>query len=145
MKFTTIVAATDGSPNGASSMQAAADLAAAVGCRVVAVHAFEPLALLGKVEPPVDFAVHARHARKLLENEWTVPLRAAGVTYETRVVEELPADAIVDTALEVNADLIVVGARGLNPFEELLVGSTTKTVLASAKCPVLVIPASMSS
>ncbi len=140
MRFTTIIAATDGSPNSAASMAVAAEIARLSSARVIALHAFEPLALLGKVEPPVDFARHARIARDLLDTDWTEALRTADVAYEALVVEDRPADAILEVAQANNADLIVVGARGLGPLQELLLGSTTQELLASAKCPVLVTP-----
>lgn len=46
---------------------------------------------------------------------------------------------ITDYAREVDADLLVVGARGENTFLDLLVGSTAARVLRLAACPVLAV------
>ena len=44
-----------------------------------------------------------------------------------------------DVANEVNADLIVIGATGLNAVERLVIGSVTEFVTRSAKVDVLVV------
>jgi len=51
-----------------------------------------------------------------------------------------PALAILRAVRECNADLIVLGSRGLTPDEDARVGSVSRRVLAQATCPVLVIP-----
>jgi len=49
------------------------------------------------------------------------------------------AKAIVDEADRFDADLIVMGSRGLSDFEALLIGSVAHKVLHYAHCPVLVV------
>lgn len=44
-----------------------------------------------------------------------------------------------DVPNEVNADLIVIGATGLNAVERLVIGSVTEFVTRSAKVDVLVV------
>jgi nucleotide-binding universal stress UspA family protein len=48
--------------------------------------------------------------------------------------------AICDTADELDAAPIVLGARGLSRVESVLLGSVSEAVLVHAKRPVLVIP-----
>ena len=48
-------------------------------------------------------------------------------------------DVINQTALEVNADLIVMGTHGRRGFTRALLGSVTETVVRSAPCPVLTV------
>lgn len=140
MTIKSILVATDGSANGSAAVAAAGTLAKQCDARVLAVHVFEPLALLGHVPPPVDFAAHARHAEELLDSDWTVSLTELGVDYDCEVVEGKPSEAILEAANTAHADLIVVGARGLSPLERLLVGSTTHALLEEAPCPVVVVP-----
>ncbi len=50
-----------------------------------------------------------------------------------------PHERIVALAKKNEADLIVMGARGLGAIKGLLIGSVTDAVLKSAPCPVLVV------
>ena len=50
-----------------------------------------------------------------------------------------PAEVIVDQAKESGSDLIVIGTRGLNIAERLLLGSVSTKVLHEAPCDVLVV------
>jgi nucleotide-binding universal stress UspA family protein len=50
-----------------------------------------------------------------------------------------PAEVIVSTAEEQKADLIVMGARGLGPFEERRLGSVSHRILTLAPCATLIV------
>lgn len=58
---------------------------------------------------------------------------------QTLVVDGDPAEAILQTAAERQADLIVMSTHGYSGVTRWLMGSVTERVLASAPCPVLVI------
>ena len=47
---------------------------------------------------------------------------------------------IVDQALSIGADLIVIGTHGRRGFKRWLLGSVTEAVLHEAACPVLTVP-----
>jgi nucleotide-binding universal stress UspA family protein len=69
-------------------------------------------------------------------------LQAAGVTASGETMAGLTgeaAKAIVDEAGAFQADLIVMGSRGLSDFQALLVGSVAHKVLHYAHCPVLIV------
>ena len=140
MTIRTIVVGVEGSANAEAAVVLAAEVARGRGARVVAVHAFEPLALLGKVEPPVDFAVLEETTRRTLRDEWCAPLHDAGVVYEARVVENDPVHGLVEAADEVEADLIVVGARGMSRLKGLVLGSTSIKLPQVAGRPVTIVP-----
>ena len=50
-----------------------------------------------------------------------------------------PAQEIVATAEQLNADLIVMAAHGKGGLRHLLLGSTTEKIIRSANCPVLIV------
>jgi nucleotide-binding universal stress UspA family protein len=58
---------------------------------------------------------------------------------EVIIVEGRPAEQIVNLLRSKSIDLAVMGSRGSGRVEQLLVGSTTEQVLASASCSVLVV------
>ena len=58
---------------------------------------------------------------------------------EKRLEEGMPAEMICSVAKEVQADLILMGARGVGQIQELVVGSVSHRVLTGAPCPVVII------
>ena len=58
---------------------------------------------------------------------------------ETVVVEGEPVTAVLKTAQEFEADLIVMGTHSRGKIESLLLGSVAEGVLREASCPVLTI------
>jgi len=65
-------------------------------------------------------------------------LDEAGVDYDVTESSGDPAEAIIDAADEVDADLIVIGGRKRSPAGKALFGSVTQTVILNAGRPVMV-------
>lgn len=66
---------------------------------------------------------------------------AAGVKCATLIRQgEEPYEEIVDTAEEIEADLIVMGRRGQRGLARMMVGDATAKVVGYAHCPVLIAP-----
>jgi nucleotide-binding universal stress UspA family protein len=63
--------------------------------------------------------------------------RAACVEAEALLVPGFPDEAIVETARQRGADLIVVGTHGRRGAARLMLGSVAARVVAGAPCPVL--------
>lgn len=61
---------------------------------------------------------------------------------ERRVLDGDPRHVIVEEARREHADLIVIGKRGHNRIQALLLGSTAEAIARDAHCPVLVVPRS---
>ena len=68
-------------------------------------------------------------------------LRTSGVPYDIRrPIDGLPAaDAILRTAGEIGADVIVIGLRKRSPVGKLITGSTAQAILLDAECPVIAV------
>jgi nucleotide-binding universal stress UspA family protein len=62
---------------------------------------------------------------------------AAGIDIQAIVREGHPAKVLLDEAA--NADLLVVGSRGLGGFAELLLGSVSHECAQHATCPVVIV------
>lgn len=137
--FDTVIWATDGSEAAERALPFATTLAAAPGAKLVLVHVREILGgraggypvrvdddeLVGKLEQQVD------------------QLRSGGLDASFRVVTSLDANAahaIAEVAMEVGANLIVVGTRGRGVVAGLLIGSVAQRLLHVARCPVLAVP-----
>ncbi len=66
-----------------------------------------------------------------------LPMHAGPTTKQLRIGS--PAEMIVATAEEQKADLIVMGARGLGPIKERLLGSVSHRILTLAPCATLIV------
>jgi nucleotide-binding universal stress UspA family protein len=135
-----IVVGTDGSPGATLALERAGALAGEGNGTVhlvTAVHVptlREPIASSARTERidlgGVADSVLAR-GRRLLEE--------SGVKVETHSRAGDAAEAIIDVAQEVDADLIVVGARGLTGLQRFLLGSVSAKVSHYADRTVMVV------
>ena len=66
-------------------------------------------------------------------------LTEQGIEHEIRQLTsgDSAAEALIDTAADVSADLIVIGMRRRSPVGKIITGSTAQAVLMDAACPVL--------
>jgi nucleotide-binding universal stress UspA family protein len=147
--YKTIVVGIDGSDTSRAAMLTAADLAKLTGARVHVVTASAKgyLASLAAVEPMAAGVLEAlRTAESQVESAAEAMLaRAAeevgnrGVEVETHIVDSPPADAIVDVAQAVGADLIVVGNKGMRGSKRYVLGSVPNSVAHHAPCDVTIV------
>lgn len=139
VKFDRVVVGVDGSENAARALEVTAGLAALADAQVVAVHAVGLLEGGGDAShTPADRHVAIREA---MEHQWCRALDEAGVRAAHELRDGNPVLVLLAVADEVEADLIVVGSRGVGGFPELLLGSTSTQVAQHAHCPVVIVPA----
>ena len=137
----TILLATDGSEGAEPAARAAIDLSNRTGAKLHAAHAWEPLPHFAhpslvwvRYHPPYE-----EGARRILDEQVEQVVQAGGTVSEAHLLEGRPADALLDLAEQIGADLIVVGSRGLGSVKRLLVGSVSLGVVHHADRPVLVV------
>jgi nucleotide-binding universal stress UspA family protein len=134
MKLKRILCGVDFSDNSVRAFQTAVALAKATRAEVSVVHVIEPL-------PMTDqdiFALEekARTALEALVREWANELDGGQVS--TTVTTGRAFVELVNMARELEADLAVLGAKGITLLEEPFIGTTTEHVLKEAPCSVLV-------
>jgi nucleotide-binding universal stress UspA family protein len=66
-------------------------------------------------------------------------LKSQGIDVHAIEGEGEPADVIIEAAKERNADLIVIGTRGLGAAKRIMLGSVSAKVVQDAHCDVLVV------
>jgi nucleotide-binding universal stress UspA family protein len=82
-----------------------------------------------------------RQSSQVLISEIESHFAAAGISAKSQISEGKAAFVICDYADEINADLIVMGSRGMSLTEEHPDGSSvSQKVINLSPCPVLVIP-----
>jgi nucleotide-binding universal stress UspA family protein len=140
MKRNKIVVGVDGSPNSLAAVRWAAELADALQSKVVAVHALGLLEHLSADAAPVPVEQHQREIRNVLEHQWTAPLASSGVAFGVELRYGPPVQVLLQTAEAENADLIVVGTRGVTAASPFRLGRTSSELTERSTRPVAVIP-----
>ncbi len=143
--FGSIVVGTDGSDTAQEAVKQATDLASTVGAKVFLVSAYEPVPE-GRLrderqEVPEDlqWMVNPREDVDATLKAAAEQIAEAGVEVHAHAREGDPADAILDVAEELGADLIVVGNKGMTGAKRFLLGSVPNKVSHHAPCSVLII------
>jgi nucleotide-binding universal stress UspA family protein len=133
-----IVVAVDGSDAGELAVREALELAEDAGAAITVVTVRQPISHLGAPYDQRELSRRLAHARDALDRA-KAQVDEAGVaaTYEIR--EGDPAEEIVKLAGDRDADLVVVGSRGLGAITGALLGSVSKAVVKGADRPVLVV------
>jgi nucleotide-binding universal stress UspA family protein len=134
-----IVVGVDGSDPARRALQWAVEEARLRGAAVEALYAWTyPYVGSIPVTPVVvDLERVEADARATLD-EAVAQVAHDGVTVEPVLVHAGAAQALVERGRE--ADLLVVGSRGLGGFGGLLLGSVSQQVTHHAPCPVVVVP-----
>lgn len=143
--FTRIVVGTDGSETAGEAVRQAIDLAKMSGATLSVVSAYEPVSKrrveAEKLEAPADVAYEfgPREDVNLVLDAAAASARNEGLEVQTHPVEGDPAEAILTVAEDSNADLIVVGNKGMTGARRFLLGSVPNNVSHHAPCSVIIV------
>jgi nucleotide-binding universal stress UspA family protein len=135
--FDRILVAVDGSREGGKTVPVALDLAGRYGSTVAVVHVREHTRYEGD-----DVDLGSGPAAEQLVEEVVATFRDAGIEATGQIRRVRPGDTpeqIVDVAKEMDADLIVMGTRGMTEWKSLLLGGVANKVVHHAHCPVLLV------
>jgi len=134
----------DGSETSMAAVSKASGLALAFGSRITLIHVIDNYPFIGV---GADYALGQNEylaAATASANQalarGVASLAAEGLHSDQRVIDgHVVHEGIVDTAIAIAADLIVMGSHGRSGIEKLLLGSVTQRVLQDAPMPVLVV------
>jgi nucleotide-binding universal stress UspA family protein len=65
--------------------------------------------------------------------------KEANVPYEIKMLRGEPGPTIVEYANKNDFDIVVIGSRGLNSLQEMVLGSVSHKVAKRVQCPVLLV------
>lgn len=138
-----IVVGIDGSPGSLRALRFALEEARRRGAKVRAVEVWHvPAAIYGggglaPIVPELDEFERGAAAR-LEQALAAVGGEIGDVEIEQVVREGQPAEVLVEEARD--AELLVVGSRGLGGFRGLMLGSVGQQCAHHARCPVVIVP-----
>ena len=144
MQFKTIVVGYDGSDFAQDALEAAASLCDDDGT-VHVVTAFDAPsiqqinAMYASVPEEFTASIDLVSAQRAPLESAETYLESHGVAHKGHFLDDDPAGAILDTADNVDADLIVVGSRGLGRASRVIRGSVSSRVASHASRSLLVV------
>jgi nucleotide-binding universal stress UspA family protein len=133
--LSTVAVGTDGSPTASEAVAMAVELARRFEAKLVLLSAFKDSPGTGsatELEWTSSSSARVREILSRTEDE----LRRQGVDCTTRADAGDPADVLVQLAVECEADLLVIGNKGM---DRRVLGSVPNTVTHKAPCSVFVV------
>ncbi|MHA6757982.1 universal stress protein [Streptacidiphilus sp. PAMC 29251] len=137
-----VIAGVDGSPQSLAAAHWAAREAARRGVPLRLLHAWSWLPhLLPGASSPTEFQGHT--LRMLARTQADLAAAFPRLTVERELLNLSTPDGLLAAAQE--ADLLVLGSRGLGGFKDMLLGSTGLVAAARSTCPVVLVRADADS
>lgn len=140
----TILAPIDFSSSTDLVLSAALELAQATSGRIVLLHVIQPPILTSDYGFAMEYFEEAivwseKHAAKRLA-ELSERAKTMGSDVITEQTSGAAPGEILSAAERHHADYIVMGSHGHTALYDLLVGTTTHSVLRKVRCPVVIVP-----
>jgi nucleotide-binding universal stress UspA family protein len=135
--FSTVVVGADDSSTAREAVVVAADVAQSGGAQLHIVTAYDPKSVRIDTLPDELRYTADQHPAEALLARLSELVRERGLEPIVHAAEGDPVDAIVAVAESVNADLIVVGNKGMKGVRRVL-GSVPNSVAHKAPCSVLI-------
>lgn len=138
--FKKILLAADGSSHSKRAAEKAIFLAKKTeGSSVTLIHVIDDIPgrteVLEEALSPGKVPDHHKERTASIEKS----LEDEGVTYEVQHIFGEPGPSIIRNANNGDYDIVVIGSRGLNPFQEMVLGSVSHKVAKRADCPVMIV------
>jgi nucleotide-binding universal stress UspA family protein len=140
-QIATILVGVDGSPESDRAGAFAARLAIQLHAEIVAAHAVGLLDVWPEHPEAHDKPDPRAHVTTLMEGPWTDTIRQLGVRPRIILLNGPPARVLLELADQIDADLIVVGSRGVGQAELFALGDTSARLAHQSARPVLIVPA----
>ena len=137
-----VVVGVDGSEDSRKAMDVAVVEATRRSATLTFVHSIAFPVAFGYPNMPVDPLIMLAAGERLMETELNACVERHGgelpVPHEEFVRQGHTGSLLVEAARD--AELLVMGSRGLGPVRSLLIGSSTTYCLHHLPCPLLVVP-----
>nr|WP_295971566.1 universal stress protein [uncultured Bacillus sp.] len=138
--YNRILVAIDGSEHSLRAAQEAAKIASCKDdSRVELVYVADFAKAKDEVLPSQGKEEELEQARRSRMRPVEDLLTENKIAYDVKILCGEPGPAIVEYANQGEFDLVVIGSRGLNSLQEMVLGSVSHKVVKRVQCPVMVI------
>ncbi|MBU8908675.1 universal stress protein [Desertibacillus haloalkaliphilus] len=134
-----LLLAADGSEHSIRAAQKAVELAKLSGdAKITIVYAIDGATSKADVLHNTDkLIIEKKRKEKLQEVEDTV--KQAGIEVELKMLQGEPGPTIVDFANEHDFEYVIIGSRGLNKLQSMVLGSVSHKVAKRVQAPVMIV------
>ncbi|WP_257346920.1 universal stress protein [Pseudalkalibacillus decolorationis] len=137
--FSKILLATDGSEHASRAAEKAATIALSNSdSKVTMIYVIDVSTSKSDVLSAGSKEKLEENRKRKLQNAEEI-LTENNVEYEVHILRGEPGPTIVKYANENQYDLVVIGSRGLNSFQEMVLGSVSHKVAKRANSPVMIV------
>jgi nucleotide-binding universal stress UspA family protein len=143
--YTSIVVGTDGSATAAKAVAHAVELAAVSGARLHIAMVSPRIPVLvapDMIVASAQWGEASEESTRIALAEAATIAAEAGVEATTHALTGDPADALLSLVERVEADLLVIGNRGMHGARRFLLGSVSSRCAHHAECNVLIVQTS---
>lgn len=135
-----ILVALDGSKNSQRGLIKAIEIAKENQAKIIGLNIVNLPISYFVTKPKMELKENMVEHSKRIISEAKRKCKSADVEFESKIIPGGdPGYDIVKFSIKAKVDIIVVGARGLNPLKEIFLGSVSNYVLHKSKIPVLVV------
>ena len=134
--ISTVAVGTDGSATADEAVRQAAEVARRFGAKLVLLSAFQDSGSAPDDDIELQWATSSSARVRTILDQLREEIARDGIECEARAEEGHPAEVLVRLADECDADLLVVGNRGM---KRRVLGSVPNSVTHKAGCSVLVV------
>lgn len=144
MKFHKVLCPVDFSDSSNRAVQHALELARVFESEMILLHVIDSQFMSTYIAADIpNYLPGLDQLRQNAEQELNALLKKCqrdfpGVNVSATTVEGVPVMKIVETADELNADLICMGTHGRTGISHLLIGSVAEKVIRAVHCPILI-------
>ncbi|HEY4554123.1 MAG TPA: universal stress protein [Bacillaceae bacterium] len=141
LAYQNVLVAVDGSKEAEWAFKKAVQIAKRNGAKLNLVHVIDTRSFAAIDAYDMSMAEKAENYAEELLNGYKSDAMNHGVTDVETIIETGSPQVVIPKkcAKDIDADLIICGATGLNAVERLLIGSVSEQITRSACCDVLVV------
>ncbi|MCE3201042.1 universal stress protein [Paenibacillus sonchi] len=137
--YNRIVLAVDGSENSLRATKEAVKLVSlSSGCKIDVIS----VADFSKTKSEILHS-QGREELELKRRQKLAPveeiLRQGNVSYKIKILHGEPGPTIIEYANKEKVELVIIGSRGLNVLQEMVLGSVSHKVVKRVHCPVMIV------
>lgn len=134
-----ILLAADGSENALRAAKEAVKIAKGnAQCKVTVIFIIDMVKVKTEVlHASSNESLYMERRQKLVPIEQL--LKEQQVSYKVEMIHGDPGPEIIKYANSQNIDLVIIGSRGLNSLQEMVLGSVSHKVMKRVQCPAMIV------